>query len=278
MNFKALFLSSCAVVFSGCQAPMVLEPESQQSTVAEQVAQLDAVAVSLPSQTQVKITPASQQLQNNEIASPVALFEIPANRGQMRLIVTSHIKQDVFFPHLMIVDAQGEVIERYENVFEYQKPRLNLGNRLVAEVEFFPPNNLKTAYVLVYTTAHDLNGVTYVAHPARIDAEGRGNHFPEAKDIAVAHSRYGVIELELSGPSFLSQLTTRNTSPKAISSDEAKTQAREVQPDTQAYYQLVITQAVESGNLNKALALLDEAKALGVVGAQEIFVQAVNKK
>lgn len=74
-------------------------------------------------------------MRNQVIASPVALFEIPADRGQMTLTITSEISDSVFYPHVMIVDAQGQVVESYEEVtFEYRKPRLHLGNRLVAEL------------------------------------------------------------------------------------------------------------------------------------------------
>lgn len=54
----------------------------------------------------------------------------------MTLTITSEIGDSVFYPHVMIVDAQGQVVETYENtVFEYRKPRLHLGNRLVAELD-----------------------------------------------------------------------------------------------------------------------------------------------
>jgi maltose operon protein len=48
-----------------------------------------------------------------------------------------------------------------------------------------------------------------------------------------------------------------------------------VQPDTQAYYFDAITLAVENGNLDKALSLLQEAKILHVEGVQEVFIKAV---
>jgi len=118
--------------------------------------------------------------------------------------------------------------------------------------------------------------VTYVAHPGRIEAEGRGNYMPELKDIAVPHSLTGTVELEVSGPSFLSFMKSPNNALVA-STDEAKL-SKEVLPDTQAYYHSSIKKAVEANDLNKALSLLDEAKALGIDGAQEVFIKAVNAK
>ncbi|QSA20889.1 transcriptional regulator, partial [Vibrio furnissii] len=45
-----------------------------------------------------------------------------------------------------------------------------------------------------------------------------------------------------------------------------------------AYYFSTIEKAVAANDIPKALSLLDEAKALGIEGAQEVFVKAVNRK
>lgn len=50
----------------------------------------------------------------------------------------------------------------------------------------------------------------------------------------------------------------------------------EVQPETVSFYSSAIQKAVAENNIPKALALLDEAKALGVKGAQQTFVKAIN--
>ncbi|MDS1825867.1 MalM family protein [Vibrio vulnificus] len=275
MVFRAILLSGC-IALAGCQSAVVVEQVNANSgQEVQQIAQLQAMKVKLPSTTKVILSDQTQYLRTEAISSPVALFEIPADRGQMTLTITSEIGESVFFPHVMIVDAFGQLIESYDSkVFEYRKPRLQLGNRLVAELDFYPPQGYKSLNLLIYTTEQDRQGVTYVAHPARIDAEARGNYLPEAKDIPVPHAQTGTIELDISGPSFLSQLR-REERPTSTSTDAAKTQ---VQPDTQAYYFQSIEQAVEVGDIPKALSLLDEAKALNIEGAQAVFVNAVNKK
>ncbi|HAS6346369.1 TPA: transcriptional regulator [Vibrio vulnificus] len=275
MVFRALLLGGC-IALAGCQSAAVVEQVNASSgQEVQQIAQLQAMKVKLPSTTKVVLSDQTQFLRTSVIASPVALFEIPADRGQMTLTITSEIGDSVFFPHVMIVDSAGQLIESYDStVFEYRKPRLQLGNRLVAELDFYPPQGYKSLNLLIYTTEQDRQGVTYVAHPARIDAEARGNYLPEAKDIPIPHALTGTIELDISGPSFLSQLR-REERPTTTSTDAAKTQ---VQPDTQAYYFQSIEHAVEAGDIPKALSLLDEAKALNIEGAQAVFVNAVNKK
>ncbi|WP_257575918.1 hypothetical protein [Vibrio parahaemolyticus] len=49
--------------------------------------------------------------------------------------------------------------------------------------------------------------------------------------------------------------------------------------DLTSYYHSSIEAAVAANDIPKALTLLDEAKELGIEGAQEVqFVKAVNKK
>ncbi|MCX9560422.1 transcriptional regulator, partial [Vibrio cholerae] len=126
MVLRALLLGGC-IALAGCQSTAVVEqvkPNTGQEV--QQIGQLQATKVKLPSTTKVALTKETQYLRNQVIASPVALFEIPADRGQMTLTITSEISDSVFYPHVMIVDAQGQVVESYEEVtFEYRKPRLH---------------------------------------------------------------------------------------------------------------------------------------------------------
>jgi len=59
---------------------------------------------------------------------------------------------------------------------------------------------------------------------------------------------------------------------------KAKAVVIEAQPETKTFYLNAIQKAVADNDINKALSLLDEAKALGIEDAQEVFVKAVNAK
>ena len=159
--------------------------------------------------------------------------------------------------------------------FEYQKPRLHLGNRLVTEHDFYPPTTAESVYLIVYTDQADLGGFTDVIHPARLDAEGRGNYMPEVKDIPVPNGNVGKIEVTIDRASFFS---IGSSSSESNAKPAAATKIDTIQPETQTYYHNAIQTAVTEDNIPKALSLLDEAKALGIEGAQEVFVKAVNKK
>ncbi len=275
MYLKSILLS-CCIVLIGCQTASVIEQTANDNQpFVSTINQLQATKVKLPSTTKVVLTSNSQRLRNQMIDSPVAVFEVPADKGQLQLTITSEIKDSVFYPDVVITDTNGSVIEYYDNsYFEYRKPRLHLGNRLVAELEFYPPQGYKTFNVIVYTNDEYLKGITYVAHSGRIDAEARGNYMPELKDIAIPHRDTGVIELDVSGAGFFSP----NLSATSKSADKVNATTRGPLEATQTYYYSAIKKAVESDDIPKALSLLEEAKVLGIEGAQEVFVKAVNSK
>ncbi len=277
MKFHALILSGC-VALAGCQTTQPTEyVQAAQAEKVTTVSELQSVAMRLPSSVTVNVNSSSQYLNFNDIDSPVAVFELPANRGEFEVAITSHIEKTAFVPRAIIVDKAGNILESYDkDTFVYTKPRLNLGNRLVAEHDFFPPVGLDSVYLIVYTDKSEIGGFTDVIHPARLDAEGRGNYLPEVKDIPVPNGDKGKIEVSIDRVSLFS-IGRPTTDDMPVKPSEAPA-VEIVQPETQTYYHNAIQSAVKSNNLDKALSLLDEAKALNVEGAQAVFIKAVNAK
>ncbi|MEX0332925.1 MalM family protein [Vibrio tubiashii] len=277
MYLRALILSGC-VALAGCQtAPTPEYVQSAQVDKVSSLADLQSAAMKLPSSAVVDINANSQYLDFKEIDSHVAVFELPANRGEFSIEITSFISDTAFVPRAIIVDKTGKVLESYErDEFVYTKPRLNLGNRLVADKDFFPPLGLESVYLIVYTDKSELGGFTDVIHPARLDAEGRGNYLPEVKDIKIPNAETGRIEVSIDRVSLFSIGTSTAENAPLKPSQAPKVEI--IQPETQTYYHNAIRSAVKSDNLDKALSLLDEAKALNVEGAQEVFIKAVNAK
>ncbi|MEZ9997039.1 MalM family protein [Vibrio lentus] len=275
MYFKALMLSGC-VALAGCQSAQVVEQvQVAQAEQVNSIAGLQFAAMKLPSSVIFDVTPESQYLNYQSINSPVVAVELPANRGEYSLTISSLIGDTAFVPRAVIYDKNGKELESYgQDDFEYKKPRMHLGNRLVAEKEFFPPRTEDSVFLVVYTDQQEIGGFTDVIHPARLDAEGRGNYLPEVKDIPIPNANVGKIEVTIDKASFFSfgSSSESNAKPAAVAKVET------IQPETQTYYHNAIQAAVDADNIPKALSLLDEAKALGIEGAQEVFVKAVNKK
>ncbi|WP_052879191.1 MalM family protein [Vibrio coralliirubri] len=275
MYFKALMLSGC-VALAGCQSAQVVEQvQVAQAEQVNSIAGLQFAAMKLPSSVIFDVTPESQYLNYQSINSPVVAVELPANRGEYSLTISSLIGDTAFVPRAVIYDKNGKELESYDQSdFEYKKPRMHLGNRLVAEKEFFPPRTEDSVFLVVYTDQQEIGGFTDVIHPARLDAEGRGNYLPEVKDIPIPNANVGKIEVTIDKASFFSFGSSSESNAKPAAATKIDT----IQPETQTYYHNAIQAAVDADNIPKALSLLDEAKALGIEGAQEAFVKAVNKK
>ncbi|MFM2587310.1 MalM family protein [Vibrio sp. TBV020] len=274
MSFRTLLLSGC-VMLAGCQSADFVQPTSADVVApASTFSALKTLDVELPSSTKIEINQYSQLLQYAGIDSPVAAFRVPANQGTLDLTLVSQITDKVFVPYAKIFDENGvELALIKSDSFEYKKPRLHWGNRLEAEFELTPMQATKNIVVVIYSDRSELGGYTEVIHPARLDAEARGNYLPEVKDIPVPHSMEGTVDLEVSSSGLIMAEPQKNT---LVVQEPSKT--LKVIPETQNYYLTAIQKAVESNNLDKALSLLDEAKALNIEGAQETFIKAVNKK
>jgi maltose operon protein len=52
---------------------------------------------------------------------------------------------------------------------------------------------------------------------------------------------------------------------------------KSAQPETQQFYQNAITQAVNANDISKALSLIEEAKALGIINPESVFINALEK-
>ncbi|CAM3963172.1 MalM family protein [Vibrio neonatus] len=270
MKFQALFLS-CCVALAGCATQETLHQVGAEPVVTS-VASLNKSSFKLDSQALVTIDKNTQVLNNKLIDSPVVAFDLPANRGPLDISVTSNMTDEAFFsPEILMVDNNGNVIEKYDSsAFEYRRPRLAWGDRLVAEVRFTPPVNQDTVTMLIYTTKDELGKTTDRIHPARAMAEGKGNYLPEVKDIPTAHASTGKLLVEVKGVS--ASLDANNDANKHQHELDAT-----VEKSTQDYYHNAIRKAVDEDNMPKALALLEEAKDLQIQGAQQVYIDALEQ-
>ncbi|GAD90785.1 hypothetical protein VHA01S_056_00020 [Vibrio halioticoli NBRC 102217] len=270
MKFRALFLS-CCVALAGCATQETLHQVGAEPVVTS-VASLNKSPFKLDTQALVTIDKNTQVLNNKLIDSPVVAFDLPSNRGPLDISVTSNMTDEAFFsPQIMIVDNKGNVIEKYDSsAFEYRRPRLAWGDRLVAELRFTPPVDQKTVTMLIYTTKDELAKTTDRIHPARAMAEGKGNYLPEVKDIPTPHVNSGKLLVEVTGVN--AGLDADNDAKKHQHELDAT-----VEKSTQDYYHNAIRKAVDEDNMPKALALLEEAKDLQIQGAQQAYIDALEQ-
>ncbi|PTP36700.1 transcriptional regulator [Vibrio splendidus] len=226
--------------------------------------------------------------------SHFAAFKFSERSGEMVVKLSSLMIDDsVFAPEAMLLDENFKPVQTLK--FEDFKVQASDAFTRTSYIERLRIDASKTPYIVIYTPADELGNKVKVDHPAKVRAKEFGEVMPMVTDPVYTNQLGGRLELEIktlklrpyrakpavapvaavAAPAALA--ATATTTPTAVAPKKADTQIR-VQQETKDFYLSAIQNAVKSGDIPKALGLLDEAKALNVEGAQEAFVRAVNAK
>ncbi|MNB64974.1 maltose regulon periplasmic protein [compost metagenome] len=256
------------------------------------------------------LSASGQQLNVPGISGPVAAWSIPANIGELNLTLTSIVDKqtNVFAPNVLILDQNMTPSAFFpSSYFTYQEPGVMSADRLEGVMRLTPALGQQKIYVLVFTTPQDLAQTTTLVDPAKAYAKGTGNAVPDIPDPKARHTTDGTLKLKVStssassvlvGPLFGSSgpgpVTVGNTAapapvyaapvaaaPAAAAPAPAPAPAKKAEPmlnDTESYFNRVIKEAVDRGDVDKALKLLDEAERLGSTTARSTFISSVKGK
>ncbi len=255
-----------------------------------------------------------QSLNVPGITGPVAAYSVPGNIGEITLTLTSEVqKNSVFAPNVLILD-QNLTPSAYfpSSYFTYQAPGVMSADRLEGMMKLTPALGQQKLYILVFTTQKDLQQTTTLLDPAKAYAKGTGNAVPDIPDPIARHGQDGLVKLKVStntassvlvGPLFGSSGTanvtvgntaapsTAYTAPATAYAAPAPAAAPVVAPapapaaksepmlnDTESYFNNAIKSAVDKGDIDKALKLLNEAERLGSKSARSTFISSVKGK
>lgn len=231
------------------------------------------------------------------VTGAVAAYSLPANIGELTITLSSEVQQNrVFAPNVLVLDENMRPAAWFPaRFFTYQQPGVMAADRLEGVMKLTPALGQQKIYLLVFTTDKDLTETTTLLDPAKAYAKGTGNAIPDIPDPIARHSREGTLKLKvktssgssiLVGPLFGSSgpapVTVGNTQPvapavyHAAPAPEAKREP--IMTDTEGYFNQSIRQAVDQGNIDKALKLLDEAERLGSTSARKVFISSVKGK
>ncbi len=200
-------------------------------------------------------------------------FKLSERSGRVQIKLSSIMSNgSVFAPKLLTLDSNFNIVNQ-TSVEKFDVKTADAFTRSQYQLNFLLDAK-KTPYFIIYTPESSLGNSIQIDHPAKVRAKELGEAMPMVTDPRYVYDHFGKLELELKTLSLASY--KEQASPKAEVVD--KKPAIQVQPDTQSYYFTAIETAVASGDIPKALSLLDEAKALNIKGAQEVFVKAVNAK
>jgi maltose operon protein len=203
--------------------------------------------------------------------SHFAAFKLSERSAETQLTLSAlMINDSVFAPEIALLDGDHQMVNRYSlDEFDILPSDAFTRTRYVKRLSI---NGEETPYIIVYTRASELGKTIQVEHPARRRAREFGEVMPMVTDPKYVHQPTGEIELEVKSLKMRPIRAFESVSEPIAASLSSNIA---VQPDTQAYYFEAINLAVENGNLDKALALLQEAKLLNIEGVQEVFVKAV---
>ncbi|TCP93360.1 maltose operon protein [Cricetibacter osteomyelitidis] len=226
--------------------------------------------------------------------SPIVAYRIPANQGALTIEIDSNVIDDhVFIPSAVILDSNFNVAASYpSSAFKFKEERGILGNRFSTELNLTPVNGQDYIYLLIYTTEQDLGKTTVVPHPAKTYAKAMGNQPPAIDDIKVQHTRNGEIVVNVRNdqgtrfiglddilPTKKAKTTTAvGTAAAPMAANSSKAVNVPVDKDTEAYFNQAVTKALKSGDVNKAMNLVNEAEKLGLTSPRKIFLKQVSSK
>lgn len=247
------------------------------------------------------------------IAGPVVAYSVPANIGELTITLTSDVNKQtsVFAPNVLVLDQNLTPAAYFPSrYFTYQEPGVMSADRLEGVMKLTPALGQQKLYLLVFTTEQDLQQTTTLLDPAKSYAKGTGNAVPDIPDPIARHTTDGTLKLKvktssassvLVGPLFGSSgpgpVTVGNTAapatayaaPAPVAAPASMQAAPAAAPmpaakgepvlnDTETYFNQAIKQAVNSGDIDKALKLLNEAERLGSTSARPTFISSVKGK
>ncbi|PHM48782.1 maltose operon protein MalM [Xenorhabdus miraniensis] len=245
----------------------------------------------------------SQQLTNEDIRGAIAAFALPANQGSLEITLNSLIKDNqVYSPNVLVLDEQLNPAAFYpSHYFHYQQPGIMSVDRLQGVLKLTPALGQQRIYLLIYTTFADLKSSTQMVDPAKAYAQGVGNAVPDIPDPIARHTETGTLTLKVkserdAGNILIGQVFS-TPAPKPVtvgSTQEISTSpvrtlpvtvpqstasaAKPVLSDTEQYFNDAIRRAINHGDIDKALKLLDEAERLGSPTARETFIKLIKNK
>lgn len=235
--------------------------------------------------TEFNMETAGQTMTLNQISGKVLALQLPADHGTLTLRLRSLIdNKQVFSPNILVLDQQQQPAAFYSsNQFTYQPASLLTGERLEGTIKLAPAPGQKNIYLLIYTSPQDLSKSTSLEGAAKAYAKATGNQPPNIPDPIAQHSVQGTLSLRVTTERNNDAVTIgSNPTATAVAMPVATTSVTPATttllPETEAYFNQQIQQAVNQGNMTRAMTLMEEAEHLGSKSARPTFVNSIQPR
>ncbi|SIO32430.1 MalM family protein [Salinivibrio sp. ES.052] len=268
MNKKVLFVSGL-LLLSGCSTfvdnQYKVAPTGKAVTQIEKAKQLP---IKMDKEIKIAVTAQTQVLDIYSIDSPGVIFDLPMVKNGLAINIEAEVNDSVFVPSAKVINQSGDIrAELDDEGLVYLKPRLADGNRLQGNIKVHPQIGDSSLYLVIFTDKDKLNETVAVSHPAKLDAEGRGNYLPEVGDIQVPRALTGTFSIEATA------LGARNKAQSTIL--PALSATERPQQESVSFYHQAIRAAIADNDVDKAMGLLRDAEQLGITDADQVFRDAM---
>ncbi|OOE33150.1 hypothetical protein BZG06_01020 [Salinivibrio kushneri] len=268
MNKKVLFISGL-LLLNGCST--IVDNQYQIAPTGEAVTQIEKakqLPLEMDKEIKVAVTTQTQVLDIHSIDSPGVIFELPMVKNGLDINIEAEINDSVFVPSAKVINQSGDIrAELDDRGLVYLKPRLADGNRLQGNIKVHPQIGDSALYLVIFTDKDKLDETVAVSHPAKLDAEGRGNYFPEVGDIQVPRALTGTFSIEAAALG--ARTSDQSIVLPALSATERP------QQESVTFYHQAIRAAIADNDVDKAMGLLRDAEQLGITDADQVFRDAM---
>ncbi|NUY55882.1 hypothetical protein HLG76_04755 [Salinivibrio sp. EAGSL] len=268
MNKKVLFISGL-LLLNGCST--IVDNQYQIAPTGEAVTQIEKakqLPLEMDKEIKVAVTTQTQVLDIDSIDSPGVIFDLPMVKNGLAINIEAEVNDSVFVPSAKVINQSGDIrAELDDEELVYLKPRLADGNRLQGNIKVHPQIGDSSLYLVIFTDKDKLNETVAVSHPAKLDAEGRGNYFPEVGDIQVPRALTGTFSIEATA------LGARNNAQSIVL--PALSATERPQQESVSFYHQAIRAAIADNDVDKAMGLLRDAEQLGITDADQVFRDAM---
>ncbi|OOE81855.1 hypothetical protein BZG72_10220 [Salinivibrio sp. PR6] len=271
MNKKVLFISGL-LLLSGCST--FVDNQYKVAPTGKAVTQLEKakkLPITMDKEIKIAVTAQTQVLDIFSIDSPGVIFDLPMIKNGLTINIEAEVNDSVFVPSAKVINQSGDIrAELDDDGLVYLKPRLADGNRLQGNIKVHPQIGDSSLYLVIFTDKDKLNETVAVSHPAKLDAEGRGNYFPEVGDIQVPRALTGTFSIEATA---LGAGTARTSAQSSVL--PALSATERPQQESVSFYHQAIRAAIADNDVDKAMGLLRDAEQLGITDADQVFRDAM---
>ncbi|WNJ95005.1 MalM family protein [Vibrio ruber] len=279
-------------IVSGCSATKQVQhitpPPAEDTVCCTRYQDIYWTPLNPNDDVKLKLDPSSPAKDFSSGRSYFGAFQFSPRSGTVKLTLKSLVfNHQIFMPTLVLLDADYQP----QKTFQLDQHQLRFSDVFESDrlEQTYPIHAEKTPYLLIFTQPDQVGQTITIPHPAKRRAIKDGAPLPLVADISVTTSYQGSLKMTVETESIrqhaLQQsrqtsgsnaMVSTQTSPQPNIETKQWQHTAPPQAESTHYYQSAIKHAVSHHDIAKALALLDEARALRIPNIQQTFIHAVN--